>query len=94
MPLGTRPAQLLMAEEYLRQVYYAQKQYRMDSGSYSISPSELGLAPFATEKIYLPAETTSRSFCAYGPMNCPLIITESGRLIRFRSGDGFQQVYS
>lgn len=78
--------EILMAEEYLRQFYYAQKQYRMDSGSYSISPSELGLAPFHHRgKIYLPRlETTSRSFCATLETDelPTLIITESGRLIR------------
>ncbi len=78
--------EVLYAEEYLRQVYYAQKQYWQDHGKYSFSPSELGLAPFHYKgKICLPRlETTSRSFCAsLETEDFPLlIITESGRLTR------------
>ncbi|HOY84410.1 MAG TPA: carbohydrate-binding family 9-like protein [Candidatus Syntrophosphaera sp.] len=78
--------EILPAEEYLRQVYYAQKQHLLDHGSYSISTSELGLAPFHHRgKIHLPRlEATSRSFCATletGDLPT-LVITQSGRLIR------------
>ncbi|MCB5246402.1 MAG: carbohydrate-binding family 9-like protein [Candidatus Cloacimonetes bacterium] len=78
--------EVLFAEEYLRQVYYAQKQHWLDHGSYSISLSDLGMAPFHHKgKIHLPRlEATSCSFCAtLETGDFPILaITESGRLFR------------
>lgn len=81
-----RIPEILYAEEYLRQLYYAQKQYWMDHGTYSMSYSELGIGPFVQQgRISLPRlEITSHSFCAtLATEDLPVLtITDSGRILR------------
>ncbi len=78
------PPQVENAREYLRQIYYAQKQFWLDHGRYSDSLAELGMPIFSfNAKSYTPRlETTSRSFLitlqAEGFPD--LYITEDGRL--------------
>ena len=54
------------ARDYLRRLYYAQKQHWMDHASYSSQRSELGLPPFvhAGKSCEPLIETTSRGFIA------------------------------
>jgi len=83
---GLSLPQILLAEEYLRQLYYAQKQHWMDHGRYSQSLAELGLEPFVFEGAkYIPRlETTSASFLANLETDIfpTLRISENGRLRR------------
>ncbi len=77
---------ILLAEEYLRQLYYAQKQHWLDHGTYADSCSELGLPPFVQRggNLFPVLETTSNSFCAtLAAEGFPILtITESSRLLR------------
>ncbi len=77
---------ILEAEEYLRQLYYAQKQHWLDHGVYADFCSELGLPPFLHQgtSFYPRLESTSRTFCAtLTAEGLPILtITESGRLLR------------
>jgi hypothetical protein len=72
------------AREYLRQLYYAQKQHWMDHGSYASSASALGLKPFPWHGASLEPviETTSLSYVARlsGEELPVLHIREDGRL--------------
>jgi hypothetical protein len=78
----------LEAEECLRQLYYAQKQYWLDNGRYTDSLRKLEFKPvlYKRKMPRIKLEGTSQSYRATIEMEDNLIlgITEDGRLLRGR----------
>ncbi|MBW6513541.1 MAG: carbohydrate-binding family 9-like protein [Candidatus Syntrophosphaera sp.] len=74
------------AREYLRQVYYAQRQHWLDRGSYARSLSKLQMKPLdhSGKRLKPILETTSKTFVATLRLDpqTELMITEDGRLTK------------